>query len=217
MWMTDQTSQLAVWLNVLYLLCRYVHLIAAMLLVGGFLFYEMVVPMAIADLKEQAQLAVFAQARWTFRWITWGSIVAVIVTGSYMTVFRMQTYIESEFIPSPVDVVQRDTIPWALRTGWWWAAHVLSAGVAILVALHLVSGDRPPTSPVSWLRLDLMLLLIVIFFATVTRQVDQIHYQRAINLISPTMRPLIQYPRDTDANEETDAVEKQPEVVPVQP
>ena len=44
-----------------------------MLLVGGFLFYEMVVPMAIADLKEEAQIAVFARARWVFRWIIWSA------------------------------------------------------------------------------------------------------------------------------------------------
>lgn len=195
MWMIDQTSTLAVWLNVLYLLSRYAHLVGAMLLVGGFLFYEMVVPMAIADLKEETQLAVFARARWVFRWITWGAIATMILTGAYMTVYRMQTYIESEFLPNPGDFMHQEAIPWALRTGWWWAAHVLSAGFAILVALHLVSGARPPKSPVSWLRLDLMLLLIVIFFATVTRQVDQIHHQRAINIMSsPTFRMLYHAP-----------------------
>ena len=203
--MIDQYSPLAVWLNVLYLLCRYAHLVSAMLLVGGFLFYEMVVPTAIADLREPAQLAVFARARWVFRWITWGSVAVMILSGAYMTVWRMQTYIESEFLPNPNDYFHRETIPWALRTGWWWAAHVLSAGFAMLVALHLVSGDRPLRHPVSWLRLDLMLLLIVIFFATVTRQVDQIHHQRAINMMFPPALRLLSQPASDDEAREIEA------------
>jgi hypothetical protein len=207
MWMIDQSSTLAVWLNVLYLLCRYAHLVGAMLLVGGFLFYEMVVPQAIAELTEPSQLAVFARARWVFRWVTWGSIVVIILTGAYLTVYRMQTYIESEFIPNPSDYMHREAIPWALRTGWWWAAHVLSAGFAILVALHLVSGDRPISHPVSWLRFDLMLLLVVVFFATVTRQVDQIHHQRAMNLMfPPALRTPAELPSDIETPQTLPAV-----------
>ena len=195
MWTMDQNSPLVVWLNVLYLLCRYAHLVSAMLLVGGFLFYEMVMPTAIADLKEPAQLAVFARARWVFRWITWGSVVVIILTGAYMTIWQMSTYIESEFISYSGDYV-REPIPWALRTGWWWAAHVLTGCFAMMVALHLVSGARPSSHPVSWLRLDLMLLLIVVFVATVTRQVDQIHHQRALNMmiLPPTLRSWPQPP-----------------------
>ena len=91
--------------------------------------------------------------------------------------------------------MDQEYVPWPLRTGWWWAAHVLSAVFAIVVALHLVSGDRPPPAPGGWLRLDLMLLLIVVFFATVTRQVDQIHHQRTINIMSsPTFRLLYHGP-----------------------
>ena len=209
MWTMEQNSQVAVWLNVLFLLCRYAHLVSAMLLVGGFLFYEMVVPTAIADLKEPAQLAVFARARWVFRWITWGSIVVIILSGSYMTFWRMSTYIENEFIPN---YVSRETIPWALRTGWWWAAHVFAGIFAMLVALHLVSGNRPPAHPVSWLRLDLMLLLIVVFLATVTRQVDQIHRERAMNaMLQPAIRGWSQpFPNSESGIDEPETPATQP-------
>ena len=178
------------WLNVLYLVCRYMHLIGGMLLVGGILFYEMVVPIAIADLKAEAQIAIFARARWVFRWLVWTSVTVMVLTGAFMTFWKLNTYIESEFLPQmPIMRHVIGHLPWPLRTGWWWAAHVLSAIFAMMIAAHMVAGDRPPRHPVGWLRLDLMLLLIVVFFATVTRQVDQIHQERAVNwMYTPLIR-----------------------------
>lgn len=178
---------MTVWLNVLYLICRYAHLVSAMLLVGGILFYEMVVPQAISELTEPVQLAVFARARWVFRWVIFGTVIVMVLSGIYMTVWRMQSYVAGEFVPSSIAIFGGESIPWPLRTGWWWAAHVLTAVLSMMVAAHLMSGDRPPAHPVSWLRLDLMLLLITVFFAAVTRQVDQIHADRA-RLFPPSVR-----------------------------
>ncbi len=76
------SSAFDVWLNVLHLVCRYLHIIGGMLLVGGILFYEMVVPIAISDLKEEVQIAVFARARWVFRWIVWTGAAILLLTGA---------------------------------------------------------------------------------------------------------------------------------------
>lgn len=174
-----------VWMNVLYLLSRYIHVVAAMLLVGGILFYEMVVPIAISDLREESQVAVFARARWVFRWVIWIAAAMLIITGIHLTIRRLHVYIESEFLPSPAGI--RDPyfsqFAWPLQTGWWWAAHVMSAVIAILIALYLVAGNRPPIHPLGWLRMDLMILLVVVFFAVVTRQVDQIHQERRLGMV----------------------------------
>ena len=48
-------------LNLLFLLSRYLHIVATTILVGGVLFHELIVPVAIADLKEEQKLAVFAR------------------------------------------------------------------------------------------------------------------------------------------------------------
>lgn len=185
----DDSNLMTVWLNVFYLLSRYVHIVSAMLLVGGLLFYEAVMPSAISDLQDSSQIAVYARARWFFRRIIFFAIAGIVLSGIFMTVWRMQTYISTEFLPRPGSSLGRDTVPWSLRTGWWWAAHVVSAAFAILVALHVLTGDRPLKSPVDWLRLDLMLLLIVVFFATVTRQVDQLHMERSRALMNPAYLP----------------------------
>ena len=168
------TSTFQTWLNVLYLLSRYLHLVAAMFMVGGIVFYEMVVPVAIQDLREEIQVAIFARARWVFRWIIWSGAVLLIVTGLHLTARRMNVYIASEFDWQSTDFAR---VPWPLKTGWWWAAHVASAVIAILIAIYMVSGDRPPEHPIGWLRLNLMILLIVVFFAVVTDQVDQIRQE----------------------------------------
>jgi hypothetical protein len=190
----------SVLLNVLYLVCRYMHLVGGMLLVGGILFYETVVPIAIADLRAEVQLAIFARARWVFRWVVWSGVAIMVLTGVYMTVWKLNTYIQSEFIPQvPYFRHALGDVPWPLRTGWWWAAHVVSAVLAMSVAAHMVSGDRPPRHPVSWLRLDLMVLLIVVFFATVTRQVDQIHHDRAVEWIYSPLIRLIDTSQEADS------------------
>jgi uncharacterized membrane protein len=187
---STDSSMLTVWLNVLYLLSRYVHIISAMLLVGGFLFYEMVVPIAIADLRDETQAEVFAKARWAFRWIIWTSVTLLIITGVHLTVRRMHVYIESQFIwgPAGAQPSASSHTPWALQTGLWWAAHVVSAVIAIGIALYLGSGDRPPIYPLGWLRLDLMVLLIVVFFAVATQQVGQLHEQRQETTSGPPWR-----------------------------
>jgi hypothetical protein len=104
----------------------------------------------------------------------------LLITGAHITLRRMPVYIQSEFIN--VNATIRDPyfayVPWTLKTGWWWAAHLCSALFAILIALHLGAGDRPPVHPLGWLRMDLMVLLIVVFFAVVTRHLDQMHMER---------------------------------------
>src|ERR1700761_2694771 len=67
--------------NLFALMARYLHIVCATLLVGGTLFYEMVVPVAIADLRPEMQLAIFGRARWVFRQIVWWSAALIIISG----------------------------------------------------------------------------------------------------------------------------------------
>jgi len=73
------------WTNIILLLSRYLHIVCVTLLVGGTLFYEMVVPVAIGDLKTEQQLSVFARARWVFRWIVWLSAGILLISGTVTT------------------------------------------------------------------------------------------------------------------------------------
>jgi hypothetical protein len=143
-----------------YLLSRYLHVVCTTLLVGGTLFYEMVVPAAITDLKEEQQLVVFARARWIFRWIVRVSAAILLLTGILATWQHWETYAGRMYDPtlSP-------------RAGWWWAAHAASGCVALMISVMLTTGRTPPAHPVGWMRLNLIILMIVIFLASATRHV----------------------------------------------
>jgi peptidoglycan/LPS O-acetylase OafA/YrhL len=164
----------------LYLLSRYLHIVCTTLLVGGTLFYEMVVPVAIGDLKTEHQLAVFARARWVFRSIVWVSATILIISGIVQTAWHWPKYAaepRNDVAIRSIPAEHRLHTP-AQRSGWWWAAHTGAGIVAVVVSLSLTIGGRPPEHPVGWMRLNLVVLLIVIFLATATRHVRQVTTER---------------------------------------
>lgn len=158
--------------TVVYMLGRYVHIVCATLLVGGTLFYEMVVPIAIDDLRQEQKLSVFARARWVFRWIVWIATALILLSGIINTRNHWQEYSAERY--GQVDRAGApqtpQEIPPAGRAGWWWVAHVSTGAVAVLVALSLTIGSVPPARPIPWMRLNLVILLLVMFLATATRQ-----------------------------------------------
>jgi hypothetical protein len=163
--------------NLVYLISRYVHIVATTLLVGGTLFYETVVPVAIGELRDPQQLSVFARARWTFKGIVWVSAILILLSGAVSAYRNTYAYFGDE-----VKLVRGEATTAASEErirrarlsapGWWAAAHSAGGLVTVGIALMLVSGRRPPTRPIGWMRLNLLLLLIVIFLASTS------HYLR---------------------------------------
>src|SRR5687768_1655281 len=124
--------------NLINLLSHYLHIVSTTLLVGGTLFYEMVVPAAIDELKQEQQLAVFAKARLVFRRIVWTSAVLVIVTGVFATAQHWGTYNRIENVAAMQATTQRvDPTSLAWRPGWWWAAHASTGVISVLIAMFL--------------------------------------------------------------------------------
>jgi len=154
----------------LTLMGRYLHIVAATLLVGGTLFYEMVVPIAIEDLIEEQKLLVFARARWVFKGIVWTAVVLIVLTGAVNTWDHWPEYARGEYVTATTSRPEVASEPAASRPGWWWAAHASTGVVAVLVALSLTMGSVPPARPIRWMRLNLIVLLLVMFLASATRQ-----------------------------------------------
>jgi hypothetical protein len=164
-----------------FLITRYLHIVCTAFLVGGTLFYEMVVPVAVGDMTEGQQLAVMGRSRWVFRWIVWVSGLLLIGSGVVSAIRHWPTYSESPAEEPVVTVVDAPTTnptepPQAaarfkLRSGWWFVAHASTGFMAVLIAVALTLGGTPPARPVQWMRLNLVILLIVIFLGTVAREV----------------------------------------------
>jgi hypothetical protein len=140
--------------EVLMLAMRWVHIVAVSLIVGGTLFYELVVPRAIEDLPQEQQLYVFARARWAFRWVIYWSAAAIIVSGAVSLYGMFPSY--TSLYP---------------RTFWPALIHVAAGLAALGIAVHLVVGGHPPRSPVAWMRISLVILLVTILAANLTRHV----------------------------------------------
>lgn len=148
------------WLyDVIFPLGRWLHIVCTTLIVGGTLFFELVLPIAIEDLKREQQFYVFARARLVFRWVVWISVVGLLLSGTLSTVRMWESYQREEFI-----YVSR-----------WAMAHIALSLVAMCIALLLTMGAQPPTNPVKWMRLNLVILLVAIFLASATR-----HFQLTV-------------------------------------
>lgn len=158
------------WMYALDLISRYLHIACTTVLVGGTLFYEMVVPAAIDELKTHQQLDVFGRARWVFKRLVWISAVLLVISGAISTRKHWGSY-KAE--PAPVvNAPFGEQLPDVLRRpGWWWAAHASTGALAVLIAVYLTTVSRPPDHPIGWMRLNLVILLLVIFLASATRHV----------------------------------------------
>lgn len=145
--------------HIVFLLSRWLHIVFMTMIVGGTLFFELVLPIAIENLKQEDKLYVFARARLVFRWVIWISVGGLVLTGSLSTWRMWQTYQAAEF-----------------QYAWQWAfAHMLIGAITMVIALLLTIGSRPPEDPIRWMRLNLIILLVAIFLGSATR-----HFQIAL-------------------------------------
>jgi hypothetical protein len=155
-----------------YLFARYLHIVCATVLVGGTLFYEMIVPHAIDELKTEQQLLIFARARWFFKWIVWLCAAVILISGIVNSYGHWQEYNRDETPPFQMQgphLPSEDVSP-LVKPGWWWAAHASCGVLAIIISVGLTIGKVPPSQPIRWMRLNLVILLLVMFLATATRQ-----------------------------------------------
>jgi hypothetical protein len=188
-----------------YLIARYLHIVCTALLVGGTLFYEMVVPVAVGDMPEGQQLAIMGRSRWVFRWIVWVSCLLLVVSGVMSAVRHWPMYNETPAEEPTMTVIEGPTVMgssttqpaepvttaarFKLRSGWWFVAHASTGFIAVLIAVALTLGGTPPARPVQWMRLNLVILLIVIFLGTVAREVRLVISERQAASVVHTYFP----------------------------
>lgn len=151
-----------------YILNRYIHIVCTTVIVGGTVFYELIVPVAIGELKQEQQLSVFGRARWSFRAVVITCAVLMVISGIVSTIRLWSEYTGGDR-RAMVTVKEGEIASDLHRPGWWWAGHASTGLLALCVAVSLMTVRRPPEYPLYWMRLSLTILLVVIFLATVAR------------------------------------------------
>jgi uncharacterized membrane protein len=165
--------------RILYPLTRWLHIVCATLILGGTLFFELVLPIATEDLRNEQRFYAFARARLVFRWVVWISVAGLLISGC-LTVFRMWSTYYSE---TSFTYISR-----------WAMAHVIVGLAAMVIALLLTLGKRPPEDPVRWMRLNLVILLVVLFLGSATRyfQMAMAERRNTTGLAPPPSMPQTQ-------------------------
>src|SRR5688500_7398383 len=134
-------------IHLLELFSRYLHIVCTTVLVGGTLFYEMVVPEAVEELKQAQQLDVVGRARWVFKRLVWGAAIILAVSGIVSSRRHWSSYERGDraaLLSGSPDINNPDGdddgVPYfARRPGWWWAAHASTGMLAVLIAVFLTS------------------------------------------------------------------------------
>jgi hypothetical protein len=156
-------------LGLFFLISRYLHIVAASMLLGGTLFYELIVPIAIDDLKNEQKLLVFARARWAFRWVVWCCVIVLLLSGAISSYRNWYAYTGIEAaITDPLhhSLSAADGLEGA---GKVWLSHGVMSLVGLCIALMLVKGPTPPSHPLAWMRINLLVVLIAVFLGSATR------------------------------------------------
>ena len=116
--------------NIAFTVNRWIHLVAGTVLVGGVLFFEFVVPLATADLKQEQQLAVFGRARWVFRNVVWLSVAMLILSGAVSLWRNWTLYAADEKLVGS----------FLLGPRIWAFGHVALAIIGFIMLLRVVSA-----------------------------------------------------------------------------
>jgi hypothetical protein len=168
--------------NFFFLCSRWLHIVATALIVGGTLFYELVVPIAISELKTEVQMVLFARMRWIFRSVVYVSTATLILTG-LVSMYRNWNVVNGDFIRFMVASAGDERIAQLISASlfnwprFWFITHIASGLFSLVIAVALVRGGKPPERPLQWMRINLFILIIAIFLASASRGARQNLFQ----------------------------------------
>jgi putative copper export protein len=138
---------------ILDVLMRYLHIVSAVLAVGGAFFLLVLLPKGLALIDDPARRdEVLLRVRRGFKMVVHPSILGLIVSGIYNTVANWPTYALNK----------------RLNHGFW-GPHLL-LGLAVMgVSLWLLAGRGLRENHRKWLKVNVALMLVTILLASTLR------------------------------------------------
>ena len=131
------------------ILFRWLHVVSAVLAVGGAFFLLVALPRGIGPLDSEQREAVFLRCRRAFKFVVHPSILGLLVSGVYNTYRNWDWYLVN---------------PKLMHA--FFGVHLLLALVVISISLWLLAGREPKRGHRTWLKANVFLMLLTIAAAS---------------------------------------------------
>ena len=136
-------------MTALIILSRWLHVMSAMLAIGGTFFMRVILPKGLAEADAGSREAVFLRCRRIFKMVTHTCVLLLILTGAFNSWLNWRDYgLDPKLMQS------------------LWGTHVLLAVVAIVIAIVLLAGRQPPRWHKTGAAVNLVILFIVVLLAS---------------------------------------------------
>jgi uncharacterized membrane protein len=152
-------------MEVLVVLSRWLHVISAILAVGGAFFLRVVVPAGLAEADAASRDSVLRSIRRKFKTVVHPAAALLILTGAFNT--------------------WRNWGDYKLRTGVMhglWGAHMLLGLLAIGMSISLLAKPEPPRNHRKLLTVNLVLMFLLVGVASTLKFVRD----QAVKTNNPT-------------------------------
>jgi uncharacterized membrane protein len=143
----------------LVVLSRWLHVMSAILAIGGTFFMRVILPLGLAQADASSREAVFVRCRRVFKMVIHTCVLLLLLTGAFNTWRAWGEY-------------KLDTpLLHAL-----WGPHVILGLIAMTLALVLLAPKAPPT----WHRTGAAVTLVVLFATVLLASTLKSYHDRAV-------------------------------------
>jgi uncharacterized membrane protein len=139
---------------VLVILSRYLHVLSAILAIGGLFFLRVILPLGLAQADATSRDAVFLRCRRAFKMVTHTAVLLLLLTGAFNTYSAWNDY----------------RLNTRLMHGLW-GPHMLLGLIAMILALVMLAPAQPPRWHKTGAAINLFLLLTAVFLASTLKYV----------------------------------------------
>ena len=139
-------------MEVLVVLSRWLHVISAILAIGGAFFLRVVVPPALAEVEAGSRDATLIRLRKGFKRVVHICLGLLIVTGIFNSTRNFRDY---------THLIRPPALMHAL-----WGMHILLGLVVMGISTWLLAKPEPPPNHRKWLTVNLVIMFLVVALAS---------------------------------------------------
>jgi uncharacterized membrane protein len=158
-------------MDILIVLSRWLHVIAAILAIGGTFFMRVILPLGLAQADPASRDAVFLRCRRAFKMVVHPSILVLILTGAFNTTRAWRDYLRHPKLMHAM-----------------WGPHIILGLIAMVLAIVLLAGKAPPR----WHKKGGAILITLLFLVVALASALKVTRDKAVkeNWQRPTTAPV---------------------------